>query len=202
MIKKVHKFFWDYEKEENWINSMAANGYMLKAVCWGTYFFEKSEKGEYFYRIQLLDKMPSNPESLAYIEFLEEAEVELVSTYLKWAYFRKKSEDGNFELLSDVNSKLKHYFKVFLMFFVIWALNLFSFILNLLVGIFTSINSKYYSTYYIDNKVVKQISKNGPLGINFYLSFLNLVIVICLGIVVFRLLRRIINLKKQQKIIE
>ncbi len=109
MLIKKRKIFADYEKEELYLNEMAQNGYALFNYTFLTYHFETSELGEYIYRIQLLEKEPKTPESKAYFEFVSELDVELVTTYFNWAYFRKKASDGPFEIHSDVDSKIKHH---------------------------------------------------------------------------------------------
>ena len=64
--------------------------------------------GEYKVCLQLLDKMPRHPESQKYIEFLEATGAEHIGNFTRWAYFRKKSKDGEFELFSDNASRIKY----------------------------------------------------------------------------------------------
>lgn len=101
-----------YEKEEKWLNEMSAKGMMLTDVGLFRYVFEEGTPGEYIYRLELLNHLPSNAECIAYIKFLEETGVEYVGSLLRWVYFRKKSEDGSFELYSDITSKIRHYKRV------------------------------------------------------------------------------------------
>ena len=67
----VRKPYWNYEKEENWLNEMAAQGLALTGYSWCRYEFEDSDKGKYIYRIELLDQSSSHPASRQYIAFLE-----------------------------------------------------------------------------------------------------------------------------------
>lgn len=48
MRKTIHKlfFFWDFQKEEDWLNDMASIGLALVAVDGARYTFEQSEPGE------------------------------------------------------------------------------------------------------------------------------------------------------------
>ena len=108
----VRKPYWNYEKEENWLNEMAAKGLALTGYSWCRYEFEDTIQGEYIYRIELLDHSASHPASQRYITFLEETGVEHVSSYLKWIYLRKKACDGPFQLHSDIDSKIAHYKKI------------------------------------------------------------------------------------------
>lgn len=105
-----HKWFWawDYDKEETWLNEMAAKGFSLVAVGFCTYTFEEETEQEYQIRLELLNQVPTHPESQAYIRFLEEAGVEYLGSILRWAYFRKPKSEGNFDLYSDYDSRITH----------------------------------------------------------------------------------------------
>lgn len=106
------KPYWNYEKEEKWLNDMSAKGLALISYTWCRYVFEEAPKGEYIYRIELLEYWPSHPQSSNYIKFIEETGVEFVASYMRWVYFRKKAADGPFDLYSDIDSKIAHYKKV------------------------------------------------------------------------------------------
>ncbi|WP_169797606.1 DUF2812 domain-containing protein [Neobacillus fumarioli] len=51
---------------------------------------KKSPKGDYIYRLELLKHPLKHPDSKDYISFMEEMGAELVATYHRWVYFRKK----------------------------------------------------------------------------------------------------------------
>lgn len=110
MRKRVCKFFWawDFEKEEAWLNQMALRGQALVGVGPFSYVFEEGLPGEYEIREELLENLPSHPESQRYIRFLEETGAEYVGSYLRWAFFRKKRTEGGFDLYSDNDSRAKH----------------------------------------------------------------------------------------------
>lgn len=112
MLHIVRKPYWNYEKEEKWLNEMAAKGLGLRKYSWCRYEFEDMPKGEYTYRIIYLKESFNHPESQKYIEFLEETGVEYVSSYMHWVYLRKKTADGPFEVYSDIDSKLQHFRKI------------------------------------------------------------------------------------------
>jgi hypothetical protein len=61
----------DFEKEEMWLNEMAAKGLALVAVGFGAYTFEESLPGEIHIRLELLDNLPSHAKALNIIKFLE-----------------------------------------------------------------------------------------------------------------------------------
>jgi len=108
----VRKLYWDYMKEEQWLNEMSARGLAFTDCSWFRYVFADAEPGEYIYRIELLENWPTHPESMAYIRFLEENGVECVATYMRWIYLRKKASEGPFDIYSDIDSKIKHYRRV------------------------------------------------------------------------------------------
>lgn len=112
-------FAWDYEKEEKWLNTMSLNGLQLVRVGFCKYIFEENQQEQYTYRLEFLKELPSNKESLSYIQFLEETGVEYVDSLLRWSYFRKKASEGTFELYSDIESKIKHYKRILLLLMVI-----------------------------------------------------------------------------------
>lgn len=108
MITTVRKLFWiwDSDREEKWLNEMAAKGLVLHSVGFVRYDFEESLPGEYSVRMCLLDNSPNNPESAKYIEFVEETGAEHVGSFRNWAYFRKKKALGEFELISDLSMRV------------------------------------------------------------------------------------------------
>ena len=66
--RTMRKWFWvwDFEKEEEWLNDMALNGWVLAGVDFCTYHFVRCEPGEYTVRLEM------HPADDAYIAFLEE----------------------------------------------------------------------------------------------------------------------------------
>ena len=127
MRKYVKKIFWawEVEKEEHWLNEMSAKGLALVDYSWCRYAFEECEPGEYSYKIQLLEHSPNHPESEQYIRFMEETGAEQVAQYINWVYFRKKTAEGEFEIFSDVESKLKQCILIKKLLMPIGYLNLF-----------------------------------------------------------------------------
>ena len=139
MRKRVIKLYANYEKEEVWLNQMAANGWHCIDYVLGRYTFEKGEPGAYIYRLQILDSFPGHQDSSEYLEFLAEAGIEHFASHGRWVYLRKKSENGPFELFSDRESRIEHYRKIIMMLLPLALLNL-SFGLGLL-GHFMPINT-------------------------------------------------------------
>ena len=100
--KKVTKWFWvwDYEKEELWLNAMAQEGWALQRVGFATYYFEKTEPGEYIVRLECRKKDDG------YVSFVTDMGAEYVGRVAMWVYFRRKAELGEFELNSDLDSRI------------------------------------------------------------------------------------------------
>lgn len=123
MKQRVYKLFVNYEKEEAWLNQMAAQGLHCVNYVFGRYTFEKGTPGEYIYRLQLLEYAPGHAQSKAYLDFLEDSGVEHFASHVRWVYLRKKAEQGPFELFSDIPSRLAHYRRIVLMFIPIMIAN-------------------------------------------------------------------------------
>lgn len=132
MKRKIIKYFfaWDFEKEEKWLNEMSSKGLQLVSVRFCTYFFEEGSPGEYTYKLELLENMPSNYQSTSYIKFLEETGVEHIGSVSRWVYFRKKAANGAFEIYSDIESKIKHYKRIITLFSCLIPISTFPTILN------------------------------------------------------------------------
>lgn len=141
MRRTIFKIYpaWDFEREEKWLNEMAAKGLSLVAVGLFNYTFEETPPGQYKVRIELLEKWPTTPESEHYIRFLEETGIEYLGAFTRWAYFRRKSEDGDFDLFSDNASKLKQIKRLVLLFGIL----LFSLLLQALTQLMVYFNSGF-----------------------------------------------------------
>jgi len=126
MRKVVHKIFfgWNYEKEEKWLNEMSAKGLQLVNVGICRYEFEEGEPNEYTYRYELLQHPPSHPEATAYVQFVEDTGAEHIGTMEGWAYFRKKTSEGEFNLFSDNASLASYYMRMMRLLFGITLMQL------------------------------------------------------------------------------
>lgn len=138
MRKTIHKLFfvWEFDKEEKWLNEMAAKGLCLVSVGFCKYEFEDCIPGEYRICLQLLEKSPRNPEMQKYIEFLEQTGAEHIGSFTRWVYFRKKASDGDFELFSDNASRVKYLTSMLGFITLIVGLNLCIGLENLALAIF------------------------------------------------------------------
>ena len=118
--RTIYKWFWvwSFEKEEEWLNEMAMNGWVLESVGWCSYHFVRCEPGKYSVRLEM------HPYDESYVSFMEETGAEFVGRMMMWIYFRKKSVDGPFDLFSDIDSRISHLDKIGKMLSVLGGINL------------------------------------------------------------------------------
>ena len=133
MRKVIHKWFWmwDFDKEEKWLNEMAAKGLALNSVSYCRYEFEDCVPGEYKICLEFLGNRFSRIENEKYIEFLEDTGAEHVGSFAGWAYFRKRTAEENFKLFSDNASRIKHLTRIISFIIPLLMLNLYSGCYNL-----------------------------------------------------------------------
>jgi hypothetical protein len=131
----VRKIYYDYEKEEIWLNEMSAKGMALTGYSWCRYVFTETANNEYTYRLELLENSPKHADSIAYIKFLEETGVEYVAKYMRWVYLRKKSSEGAFNIYSDIESKIIHYKRINIIWNSVMWLEFVIALMNIAIGI-------------------------------------------------------------------
>lgn len=102
MIKR--RIFINYEKEEKWLNEMAQKGYHLVKYSLTKYTFEEGEAGKYIYRIQYVGNN-TDEENEEYFQIMKDSNVELITYAMNWAIFRKKTEDGPFNIFQITRQK-------------------------------------------------------------------------------------------------
>ena len=119
--KVVHRLYWDFEREERWLNEQASQGWHLVRYSLGSYHFEEGEPGAWIYRIELLAAGRRSAPSREYLSLLQDTGVETVSTYMRWVYLRRPAALGSFELFSDLESRIAHYRRVLGLFGVMLA---------------------------------------------------------------------------------
>jgi hypothetical protein len=110
--KVVHRLYFDYEKEERWLNEMASRGWLFAGHRLGGYHFEQGEPGEWLYRIELLPAEPRSSASREYLSLRLDTGAEVVTTRTRWVYLRRPAALGPFELFSDLESRVGHYRRV------------------------------------------------------------------------------------------
>lgn len=135
------RLYLDKDKETTWINEMAQKGYALTGFFAGFYKFEECKPGEYVYQIDFGSKMYSVSDD--YREFMAENNIEIVCLWGYWIILRKRADEGEFVLYTDVDSSIEHYTKILKMFKVVTIIELICFLMEVLsamngaaVGIF------------------------------------------------------------------
>ncbi len=110
MKHTVRKWFWvwNFDKEELWLNDMAAQGLCLVEAGFVKYVFEDCAPGEWQIRLELLEHGPGTPEGRKYLNFLEDTGARQVGRWMRWVYFRKPTAEGPFDLFSDNRSRMDH----------------------------------------------------------------------------------------------
>ncbi len=124
--KTIRKWYWvwDFDKEEEWLNDLALNGWVLESVGLCTYHFIRCEPGKYTVRLEM------HPYDENYLQFMHETGAKYIGRMLMWIYFRKKTEDGPFDLFSDIDSRISHLSRIGKMLSVLGITNLFIGIAN------------------------------------------------------------------------
>lgn len=131
--KVVHKVFWawGFEREERWLNDMAACGWNLVDTTGVRYVFEQGTPGEYRYKLELLENLPSTAESERYLRFMEDAGIQQVAACGRWVYFRRRAEDGPFDLFSDLDSRIAHLRRIRTLLFTVIGVEVIAIMLQL-----------------------------------------------------------------------
>lgn len=114
------RFFVDLEREEAWLNRQADKGYMLVKKWFLCYEFQKSDT-KYRYHI---DPCVYRKDWNAYVSFLEECRMTLVSKSMGCCYFKSRSEDNVQELYTDCPSQRSYYWRRIWLLLVLLLLSL------------------------------------------------------------------------------
>ena len=117
----------EFDKEERWLNIMAQQGWVLDKLGFCKYEFIPCEPGAYTIRLEMRDH------DEGYLSFMADTGAEYVGRMAKWIFFRKKTEDGPFDIFSDAQSRAAHLDRI------IWMLRFVGFA-NLLIGIANEMN--------------------------------------------------------------
>ncbi|WP_167955691.1 DUF2812 domain-containing protein [Anaerosporobacter faecicola] len=119
---------WQFEKEERWLNQMSNRGFQLVDVSFIRYTFDTNSSQEYNYRIEFLEHGPYTEKGQEYLLFLKEAGIDMCGSYMRWVYLRKKKDEGEFQLFSDLDSRLQHLNRIITLLSVIFPLEFMYFV--------------------------------------------------------------------------
>lgn len=103
------KLFWNVGKEVQWLNEMAEKGWQLQSFRYGVYTFKFEDATNYQYQTEYIDFLKTKVEREEYLNFLQQAGVELVYKTSMYCYFRKVNDGKAFELHTSTESKLNQY---------------------------------------------------------------------------------------------
>lgn len=118
---------WDFDKEEQWLNTMAQQGWVLDRVGFCRYEFVRCEPGEYTVRLEMREHDD------AYLGFMADTGAEYVGRMMQWIYFRRKTELGDFDIFSDLDSRIAHLGRIARILKIVG-------IANLVIGLANSMN--------------------------------------------------------------
>ena len=132
LIRNRLFFFWNYDREEEWLNRMSEDGYELEDVFLWRYRFRRGDGQKMRYKLEFLSHDPRDEKGRDYLDFLADAGIETVCTFGRWAYLRRPAEDGDFELYSDISSKIGYFKRLFCFLLPVALVNLVLGLINIL----------------------------------------------------------------------
>lgn len=125
---KKFRLYYDKDKETQWLQRMANQGWALETFFLGVYTFVPCEPGEYRCQIDFLE---NGADFEGYRQLMEDSGVEVICRWGRWVFLRKKVADGPFVLYTDTESLIRHYGNIRAFFRFFSALLLICFLTNL-----------------------------------------------------------------------
>lgn len=114
-IKTVVKaiFAWEDEKEEKWLEQMAADGWRLISVAPYVYKFQRSEPEKVVFRLDYKNTLDKDYQE--YLTLFKDAGWELFATFANWQYFKIKPENEEIpEIYNSGKAKAQKYRRLLL----------------------------------------------------------------------------------------
>ena len=96
---------WQYQEEVDWMNKMAAEGWALERTNGFVHHFSRCEPGAWIIRLDRPSFKMSSPEGQEYLAMLHDFGAEWVGGVNGWIYLRRRADQGDFELYSDLAGK-------------------------------------------------------------------------------------------------
>ena len=188
MRTTFHKIFWIWQlsKEEAWINQMAEHGYGLVSAGKITFEFEDIRPGQYKYKELFLKGSFDSKKIREFLRFMEEMGVDNVG-HVSYpgrtvVYLRYDSNLEDFDVYSDLDSKIEYEKTLFTYLIFAGSLNLFAWIYNMAIFIMNCIHGH-------------------PTFISF-LCIINLGLAIAIAIALVRINKKIKKLTQEREIHE
>lgn len=104
----------DIEREEKWLNEMAAAGWLLEK--WDgrfRYTFRRGERGAWLYKIDMVEDGAKGLDGEEYVSFLGECGIEVACRHNQWLFLRKRVVDGPFDTTDALYARLRITNKVY-----------------------------------------------------------------------------------------
>ncbi|MCI8878563.1 MAG: DUF2812 domain-containing protein [Oscillospiraceae bacterium] len=115
------KLTFDKDMEEDWLNDWCQRGWAFKRFCMGFFNFIPCHPGEFIYRIDLVPGTGLRCDDYwGYVSFMKEMGVEVLQRWGRWVYLRKRTEDGPFDVYTDLDSQIGLYQRMRRLF--VWVL--------------------------------------------------------------------------------
>jgi hypothetical protein len=106
VIKAI--FAWEDEKEELWLQKMAAEGWRLEFVAPYIYKFRRSAPEDVVYRLDY--KLTLDKDYEEYLNLFRDSGWELFATYANWHYFRTNPQNHEIpEIYNSCRAKAQKY---------------------------------------------------------------------------------------------
>jgi hypothetical protein len=133
-------FAWEDEKEEKWLEQMAADGWKLVSVAPYIYKFQRSEPEKVVYRLDYKNTLDKDYQE--YLTIFKDAGWEFFATFSNWQYFKIKPENNQIpEIFNSGKTKAQKYRR--LMSGLIPMLPIYIVVLNPAFGIFDPDNQPH-----------------------------------------------------------
>lgn len=97
----------DYDREERWLNEMAAAGWNFVRTNGLRFVFRKGTPGEFRYKIDLVERNGDDCVREEYFNFLTDCGSRIVCEYKDWLYLQRAAADGPFEGTDDGYARLR-----------------------------------------------------------------------------------------------
>lgn len=149
LTKKVVKviFAWEDEKEEKWLEEMAAQGWKLETAAPYVYYFRKGKPEKVVIRLDYKNTLDKDYQE--YLNLFRDAGWELVVTFANWHYFRIRPDNNEMpEIYNSDRAKAQKYRR--LMYAFIPLLPIFAIFLTRMASpSFSQVNSVIEWIYFI-----------------------------------------------------
>jgi hypothetical protein len=114
-IKTIFKviFGWEDEKEEKWLEQMAADGWKLISVAPYVYKFQRSEPEKVVFRLDYKNTLDKDYQE--YLTLFKDSGWELFATFANWLYFKIKPDNEEVpEIYNSGKAKAQKYRRLLL----------------------------------------------------------------------------------------